>query len=250
MGFVNRLTASVIGFDGYRRLWREPGGFGHLALWILVLTALAAGWTFVRVRAQTDRVRTELAAAPDFGLRGGQVYYNGKQPLQIREGNGMIIIDTTGRTGEEALRNLSRGVLVTRDAIYEQRPGTTRRLDLGQLRGLEFTRQDLIGLIGLMPWLLLAGYVFVYLWWLGVGALLALAVALVAGLYAGAARREVPFGQAFRLACYALTLPMALAVLPVYFRGVWWVVIGVALAYGIGGIHAALSAADDGGAPV
>jgi hypothetical protein len=246
--FFERLKESTIGFSGYPRLARDrASGFGYLALLLLIVLALSAMTNTVKAKNDLSAVANQLAAGPDFGLRSGEVYYNGPMPARFGDeaGGAMVIIDTTGKTGPEALKGYSQGVLVTKNRLYQVQAGRTQFTDLAGLP-ISFTKADVVGLLRGLWFVVPIGYLFIYPFQLGFKALDAVILGLIALIWGSVTRRAVPFSLGFKVGLYAMSLPIIMQwVIPSYstmpwnkpYGGLgfvaWWAVAIIYLIYGL-----------------
>lgn len=261
MGFFQRLKDATIGFSGYARLGRTRWAFGFMTLILLISMAVGiARWT-KEARAFGEVAAQEMSTGPDWGLVGGQFHYEGAMPAFLAEN---VVIDTTGQYRAEQLKQLPQGILITKDQWYNWNGVRMQVIELSELP-FNFTRGDMsrltqqiyvyVPLVGLM----------LFLFQLGFKALEAAILALIGqmavkvegrppggDLLRGQTgdvlgdRRPAPFGPAYQIALYALTIPIilqwifGLSSLGVGFV-VWW---GVAVIYTIGGLRAYYKGAD------
>ncbi len=244
MSFLEQFKDASIGFSGYPRLARrKSGAFGYMALLLAVVLAISAVIDTVNVRRESEVMVRKVAAGPDFGIRNGEVYFDGQMPYRYEENGLVIIVDTTGQTGPEALADAApNSMLITRTKMYQKRgPAQIQTTDLSQLP-LELNRQDVLGFLDKLWVIVPLGYLFIYLFQLGFKALDAAILGLVALAYGSATRRTIPYNLGFKLGLYAMTLPIVIQWLfPNFttfsFQGflIWW---GLAILYLIMGLRA------------
>jgi hypothetical protein len=242
MSFLQRLKDATIGFSGYPRLARSRWAFGFMAL--LLLFGVAVGtvrWT-AEVRDAGRKAAQALVNGPDWGLVNGKFHYDGPMPATI---DGTIVIDTTGSYKPERLQSQDRAILITGDMLYNWNAGQMQEVPLSDLP-FDFTRADLSNLLQrfyvYMP--LVGAFVFVFQ--LAFKALDAVILAVIGQLSVGSKRGAVPFGLAYTVALYAMTLPILLQwVFGLSSLGwpffLWW---GLAIIYTIGGLRAYFKGAD------
>lgn len=236
MGFFHRLKDATIGFSGYARLGRSRWAFGFMTL-VLLLSMLVgvARWT-KETRAFGELAARELANGPDWGLVDGEFHYDGAMPAFPVEG---IVIDTTGQYGPEQLKQKRQGLLITRDAFYNWNNGRLQEMSFADLP-VTFTRADMSVLVGRLYAFVPAMGALIFLFQLGFKALDAVILALIGQQAVKVGGRPAPFDLAYRIALYAMTIPIIIqwifgmsTVGQGFF--IWW---GVALIYTIGGLRA------------
>lgn len=258
MNFIERFKDAVIGFSGYPRLLKDKaGGFGYIALLLLIVMAISGAIGTWQARQGMAQAADKLAAAPDFSLSGGEVHFSGPMPYRIDIGNGaVVIVDTTGQTTEADIKNARpNSILITKDTLYQVRSfGGIQSTDLKSLP-LSFDKSTIISLMKSMWMLAALFYVLAYGFQLGAKALDACILALIAQAYGSSQRRVVPFELGFKAGLYAMTLPILIQWIPFdrlipfaysslskwFF--VWW---GLAILYVIMGMRAYFDSPDEG----
>lgn len=182
-----------------------------MAFILFIVMTISCVWNTVQFSTGLGGPAAELAKAPDFAFRNGQVEFGEKMPYRIQEGsNTLIIIDTTGQTGPEALNGYSNGMLITKDRVFQVQPGRgMQEIDLSTVP-FTFTKDTLIGFMQKLWVFVPIGYVFMFLFQLGFKALDACILGVVGLIYGSSTGRQVDFGLGFKLGLYAMTIPTAL----------------------------------------
>lgn len=246
MSFLERLKEATIGFSGYARLAREPrGALRYLVILLGVVVAINGYINLVQMRRFTAEMLQVVSKTADFRLEGGRFSYDGAMPFQASSNSGMLlIIDTTGQTGPEAL-TVQGGILVTADRYYLDQPETDPQEFNLALVQATLTRDDLLRFLEMGPERvvpILFGLIFVTQ--LAFKAVDAALLALIGLSYGRSIRRQVPFRLTYRLAIYAMSLPMIIQWIWPNFRGwtpggsaIWW---GIAIIYQLFGLRAYL----------
>lgn len=248
MSFVSRFKDATIGFVGYPRLAQDPaGGFGYLALLLLIVMTLSGVIATQQVRTVMSEAAQELSRGPDFALENGQVTFTGPMPYRMGQpGGATIIVDTTGQTTEAALKGARPGsMLITRDRFFQvSNFNQIQATDLSLVR-LRLNKADVIDLMARLHWLVPVGYLFAYALQLGFKALDAVILALIAVLYGRSVRQEVSFHLGFKLGLYAMSLPIVIQWLYPSFHTyrlygfvIWW---GLTVLYLIMGLRTQLT---------
>lgn len=253
MSFINKFRDATIGFSGYARLLRDrTGGFGYVALLLAIVLAASAVINTVKFSREMAVAKQELAAGPDFGFRNGEVYFDGPMPYTMGDETTTIIIDTTGQTTVDAIRQAgSNSMLVTKDKLYQVKGfGQIQETDLSPMAGFDLSKENVLSFMDGMVYFIPIGYLFIYVFQLGFKALDAVILALVALLYGSIAKREVPFALGFKTGLYAMTLSIVLQWIPIipgfstlnrYGFLTWW---GLAILFTIMGLRAYFATED------
>lgn len=249
MSFVSRFKDATIGFVGYPRLAQDPsGGFGYLALLLLIVMTLSGVIATQQVRTVMSEAAQEVARGPDFVFENGQLTFTGPMPYRMGQGGGATItVDTTGQTTEAVLKGAKPGsMLITRDKFYQvSNFSQIQATDLSLLK-LRLHKADVIDLMARFHWFVPVGYLFAYAFQLGFKALDAVILALIALLYGRTLRQEVSFNLGFKLGLYAMSLPIVIQWLypnfytyRLYGFVIWW---GLAVLFLIMGLRTHLAA--------
>lgn len=241
MSFISRFKDATIGFSGYPRLAREKsGGFGYIALLLLVVMAISAWISTVQLSRAMATAIPQLEAAPDFALANGQLRFDGPMPYRVADS---VVIDTTGKTTEADIRTEGAGhILLTADTMYQvQGAGQVRSTDLRQMP-YSVNKQDLLSFMPSLPRFVPFLYVLLYVGQLGFKALDAIILGGIAVLSGRITGRRVSFDLGFKLGLYAMTLPIIIQWIWPSFHtfsmagfGIWW---GLAAVYLLMGLRA------------
>jgi len=245
--FIERIKAATIGFSGYARLGRDnAGGFGFMAFILFVAMTIGCIWNTVDFARGLGSGAGEMANIPDFSFSNGEVQFGGQMPYVYEENGMIIIIDTTGQTGPEALNGHSNGILITKNHLYQVQPGRGMQdSDLSTIP-FTFTKNSVIGFVQKMWVFIPVAYLFMFLFQLGFKALDACILGLVGLIYGSSTGKRVDFGLGFKLGLYAMTIPTLLQwIIPGYstipFRSMvgtlgfvgWWALAIIYLIFGL-----------------
>ncbi|MFZ5815181.1 MAG: DUF1189 family protein [Bacillota bacterium] len=242
MSFFEQLKDATVGFSGYARLARDPrGSFGYMAVLLAIVIAINGYINLVQLRRVTAELARQVATWPDFGVRNGEFFFDGPMPFREVGADGtLLVVDTTGQTTPEALAE-QRAVLITRERLYLMEPGAQPRefpfsqlqSDLGKPELEQFLRS---GPGRLLPFI----YLFIYIAQLAFKAVDAVLLALVAVLYSRSMGRHLPFELGFKLALYAMSLPVIIQWVWVDFHSwiplhlaFWWSLATIYLIFGL-----------------
>lgn len=249
MSFIAKFKDATIGFSGYGRLGRDQaGGFGYVAILLLIVMAISATIATVQNSRTLSLISQELVNGPDFALRNGEVQFDGPMPYVVKDemGRTTLIVDTTGQTTVEALQGAPTGaMLVTRDTFYQVQPtGAARPTDL-TLFPMEITRDGVVNLLVNIPKLTPVLYLLMYFFQLACKALDAVVLGGIAMLYGSLAGRKLSFDLGFKLGAYAMSLPIIIQWIWPGFTAasrtgfpIWW---GLAILYLIMGLRVYLN---------
>ena len=251
MSFLERIRDATIGFRGYSDLGRDKAsGFGYLSVLLLIVIAIAAVIQSVSISRYLESLAQRLQAGPDFTVTNGQLDFRGPMPYRYYDEAPyvLVMVDTTGKTGPEAIRTTAAGLLFTRDQVYQTRwAGSVAATPLRQMFPYTATRDDLVRIVPRLWRAMPFTYAFLFVFQVGAKAVDACVLALIAQRYGRRLGHEVPFGLSFKLSLYAMTLPIILqwlvpgfSTVPLGLSGVlgfavWW---GLATLYATRGLRA------------
>lgn len=242
VSFFEKLKDATIGFSGYARLGRDRrGGFGYIAALLAIVLAINGYLTMVDLRHEVATWASQVEKGPDFGVRGGQFFFDGPMPFSqtLPEGT-QLVVDTTGQTQPDSLAGRS-AYLVTREALYIIQPGVPNREFAFRMLRNDAGKAELQQFLASRPerlvWFV---YLFIYLFQLLFKAIDASILALIATLYGSMLRRPVPFELGFRMALYAMSLPVIIqwvfkdftSLSPMGFT-LWWSMATIYLIFGL-----------------
>ncbi|HLN63965.1 MAG TPA: DUF1189 family protein [Symbiobacteriaceae bacterium] len=251
MSFLERIREATIGFRGYPDLARDKAsGFGYLSVLLLIVIAIAAVIQSVSMTRYLESLAQRLQAGPDFTVTHGQLDFRGPMPYRYYDEAPyvLVMVDTTGKTGPEAIRETAAGLLFTRDQVYQARwGGSVAATPLRQLLPGTVTRDEIARIVPGLWRAVPFTYLFLFLFQVGAKAVDACVLALIGQRYGRRLGHSVPFGLSFKLSLYAMTLPIILqwlgpgfSTVPLDLSGVlgfavWW---GLATLYVTRGLRA------------
>lgn len=241
MSFLEDLKDATIGFSGYARLGREARHpFRYLVTLLAIVVAINGYINYVRMRNVTEATLPVVQQMPDFRLEDGRFTFDGPMPYELRALGMRFIIDTTGQTGPGALGS-EAGFLITADHYYMTRPGVpAQAIDLSLIRG-NLSRDDLILFLESGPHRMIPFFfALIFAAQVGFKALDAAILAGITTLSTRGNRRPVPFNLAYRLALYALSLPIIIqwiwpnySILSIGGFAIYWGLATTYLAFGL-----------------
>jgi len=163
------------------------------------------------------------ANTPEFVLQNGQLAVQGKMPFISKDEvnkTAVLIVDTSGQTGPDVLKDYREGALITKDKIiYKKSAFETREYDLGAYRAFSFNKHQAVGfLTAARPYFYVGLLLAIVLSSLAGRLLIALFIALLGLPLYWAIKVHVSYGDIYKLTIYAMTGPMLLFVLFNYLR--------------------------------
>jgi hypothetical protein len=206
MGLISQFIASMTRPGAYRQLREETGG--RICLYLLMLVPLAQF-----TRGVDEMIAYYQQSAPEFRFENGELTVDAEMPIVFKEpeGNAIYIIDTSGGTGMEALEDYNEGMVITRDtAVVKQNRYQQRVINLRELGGLRFNKASLGSWL---PYLKALVFLILFFGWIGficAKLLSGLWVALIGLIVFSVMKLKEPFGRIYKMAIYALTLPILL----------------------------------------
>ena len=148
---------------------------------------------------------------PDFKIENGKMIFNGQMPYYVvNEDEYVVIIDTTGNTNENVIKDSLYGYIVTKDSIIvKQGPSKIKKYSLGG-EGTNLTKAEVVNFLSESNNIVFA---FIFIAFSGVLALKMMNV-LILVLYGMVLnmifKTNLRFGQMMNFCLYAITLPMLL----------------------------------------
>lgn len=215
MNFFLQMRESVIDFKYYRSIKdnRFSRSFVYLLLLFLIIYFISGTRTMIATRLGIDELVTELNTnMPEFSLQDGEFSFAGEMPYFISSSTSeAFVIDTTGQVDESVLKDVSSGMLITKDKVYVKRSEIeTREFSLSELKGVNITKADVLEFLPKLSWIVLIFIAFGFIFALGWKLLNAVILALL-GLAANSVfKGRLKFNNLMNIGIYALTLPMLL----------------------------------------
>jgi len=161
------------------------------------------------------------AKAPEFSFQNGTLEVQGKMPLIIDKAPGALyLVDTSGRTGADVLKDQREGALITSNKVlYKRGAYETTEYDLGAYRALSFTKAEAVKFLAAARPFFYAGLLLaVFFFTLAGRLIIALILSLLGLLLYPAMKGKVSFGDVYKLVIYAMTAPALLLALLEMFR--------------------------------
>jgi hypothetical protein len=257
MTLFERARDATIGSSGYPNLARDrSGGFGYLAILLLIVLTVAAVITSVQTQRMLRTMADRISAGPDFTVEDGLLTFRGTMPYHYYDDApyAAVIVDTTGQTGPDSLKGYAAGVLITKDTVYQTSPtGAPRSITIRQFFPQLVTRGNVVSAIPDLWQVVPFAYVFIYVFQLGAKLVDACLLAFIGLLYATRQGYQASYALSFKLSLYAMTLPIMLqwlmpgfTTIPMSQAGVvgmvlWW---GLSILYLTRGLQAYYQAND------
>ena len=224
MGLFPAIYQNIVNPAAYASFRRQS--LGRAFLYLLLVTALFNLLSQLPVIFSFNNDYAQglawlKANTPEFVLRNGQLTVQGKMPFISKvDKEAVLIVDTSGQTGPDALKDYREGALVTRDKIiYKKSSYETREYDLGAYRAFSFNKDQAINfLTAARPFFYVGLLLTIFLVYLAGYLLVALFIALLGRLLYWAMKVHISYGDIYKLTIYAMTGPMLLFVLLHYLR--------------------------------
>ncbi|MCX7920632.1 MAG: DUF1189 domain-containing protein [Clostridia bacterium] len=214
--FFTKAVKSISDFGYYKNLIKQS--VGKSISYLLLLCLILGTISMIRPVLEFNRgISTFISAfeknIPEFVLENGELNVSGPMPVTTEEDGAIFIIDTSGRTGVEALNNYDNGMLVLKDKMIQKNLGNIQTTEFSSLAGLKLTKSD----IG--QWLPFLKFISVFIVLFGlivfiIGKLLsALLISIIGLLLNAIVSAGLTFKDIFKMAVYSLTLPIILKVI-------------------------------------
>ena len=147
---------------------------------------------------------------PDFVLEEGELRAQGKMPVTIESPGSLIIIDTSGKTGENVLDGYPNGIYISKHIMVQKTLFDKRVIDFSQLQQLKLTKDMLLSWLPYLRFTAIAVLLFVPVTFVVARFLTALLMSLVGLIFNTSMHMNLNFGELFSLSTYSLTLPILL----------------------------------------
>ncbi|MEW6182100.1 MAG: DUF1189 domain-containing protein [Bacillota bacterium] len=213
MGFFTRIKESIFNFDAYPRFAREPfdKAFGYLVLMTLLFGTVFLVYTVIRLNTGiSEMVGTFNRSCPDFVLQNGELTVDADMPITIDGGDedGMIIIDTTGRTDRSVLDKYEQGVFVSRTQVVNKKNRIeTQEMNFSELKGFKITKADVEQWLPNLKFFSVFIIIFGLIYMIVAKLLGAVVLGLFSLLISAVQGAGLDYGRGIRISVYALTVP-------------------------------------------
>ena len=218
MDFFRKVKDSFTRFDVYRDIVTQGLGktfryFFLLFTLIFIIQGLQVGVGFNA--GLTEFASTVRDKMPEFSLSGGKLAVEGKQPIiYTGDNNSAMFIDTTGQLDESVLDKYNDGVFISQDKILNKQGVRQTEIAFADFPQFSFNKAQLMNFLPMIKWILLVIGVFGYFF--GAAWILINTVILgLLGLVINSTNKNhlLTFSQTWRMAIYAITLPLLLELL-------------------------------------
>jgi hypothetical protein len=245
MSLIQQFSNSLWNFRSYKNLSQTKGGKSFVYILLLFLFIYAIGNIYVSI--QINDVISSVGAAmqenvPDFRLANGKFSFSGSMPYRIEDAGYLFIIDTTGQTSADDLRDVLNGILITEDEMIMQQTGRTEILRFSDLSSLEISRDQIVQFLPSINGIIWIGMA-VWFFFAFAGKLFGILILALLSMIASAMfNQKLTFLNQWNVAIYASTLPMLIKLVNTLLGGplsgvmfiLYW---GLAITYAFLGIY-------------
>lgn len=213
MNFFIQMRESVIDFKFYKSIKNNKfsRSFVYLLLLFLIIYFINGTRTFIATRIGVDELAAGMSTnIPEFRLENGEFSFEGEMPYYISSSSDeAFVIDTTGQVSESILKDVSSGMLITKNMIYVKRSDIeTREFSLTELKGITLTKSKVLEFLPKLSWIVLIFIAFGFIFVLGWKLLNALILALLGLVVNAVLKGRLKYNNLLNISIYALTLPM------------------------------------------
>ena len=240
MNFFVQMRESVIDFKFYKSIKnnRFSRSFVYLLLIFLIIYFINGTRTFIVTRIGVNELIINMSSnIPEFRLENGEFSFDGEMPYYISSStNEAFVIDTTGQVSESVLKDVSSGMLITKNMLYVKRSEVeTREFSLAELKGITLSKSKVLEFLPKLSWIVFIfiafGFIFVLGWKLLNAVILALLGLIINAVMGG----RLKYNNLLNISIYALTLPLLIQLAvnlygyPIpYFGLIYW---GISILY-------------------
>ena len=209
---LQAIMGSLFSIDFYRTALQEPCGKAiryFLMLSLILGTIMGFKTIFWVTSGVNEVVETFNDSFPEFILEKGILQVEAKMPYTVfrLENEEIVLIDTSGSLGEEALAPYNGGLLFTKNALINKRSeGEFSRTEFKALQETKLTKADVAAFLPWLKWLSLIVFAAGLAYYFAAQILSALMVTALTLLISRVIKKPLPFQQALTLSLYALTL--------------------------------------------
>lgn len=221
MNFFKKIWKAIAHLPSYRDFSRERFGRSFIYLFLFsTLFWLISFWGIARdINTAIDHLNEEVIRnVPDFTLEQGLLHVEADMPIILfKDVSSVVILDTTGQTGLEALEPYHSGALILESkVISKQDPYRVEEISFDLFRNMVLTKEAVVAWIPYLKWVNAAIGGFYYFYFMAAHIINALWIALIGWIIHLTMKVKLPFDTVYKLAIYALTLPIILDVLLPY----------------------------------
>lgn len=240
MNLFIQMRESVIDFNFYKSIKnnRFSRSFVYLLLLFLIIYFINGTKLFIVTRIGVDELVAGMNAnVPDFRLENGEFSFSGEMPYYISSSTDeAFVIDTTGQVNESILRDVSGGMLITKNTVYVKRSDIeTREFSLSEFKGVTLTKANVLEFLPKLSWIAFIFIAFGFIFVLGWKLLNVVILALLGLIVNAVMKGNLKYGNLLNISIYALTLPLLLQLaldLSGYpFPGFWLIYWGISILY-------------------
>ncbi|WP_346353918.1 DUF1189 domain-containing protein [Azotosporobacter soli] len=208
---LQQLIGSLFRIEFYKLALQEPlrKAVHYFLLLSLVLGTLMGFKVIFWVTSGVNEVvETFNDSFPEFVVAEGKLKVEGKMPYVVfrQDEDTIVIVDTTGQTGEAALQGYKSGVLFTENAMINKKgEGDMRTTNFSHLQEATLTKSDVAHWLPALKWLSLIALFMGLVYYFLAQILSATIVTLLTFWLARSMKRRLTYSEAARLSLYALT---------------------------------------------
>ena len=238
MNFFTSIYKSVSDFHSYKQFVRNS--VGKAITYLLLFSLLLGLISLIRpvydfnqgISLLVDNFEENI---PEFSFENGLLEVSGEMPIIMGDYNSVVIIDTTGNTGDAILDDYRHGILLLNDRMVQKEASGKTVTDYSPFQGLSVTKEDVRGWIPLLKWVSVLIIIFGLIGFIIGKFVSALIMSLIGLIINAITKAGLTYGNIFKLSAYSLTLPIFLKVLlgfiPVTLGWFWLIYYGLSAFY-------------------
>lgn len=210
MNLSAQFYNSITRLEAYKYFLRQSLGKAFLYLFLISipLAAISGFRTLydfnVGINDAASYVRTDF---PNFVLKNGELEVNAEMPYVVEKNEKeIIIIDTRDKVDETILNDYDSGIFISKYGLdYKKSAFETRKIDFASLKGVTFTKDNILKWLPYLKWLTLLIIFFGFFFYI-IGKLIsALFVSICGIVIAKVLKHKIRFGNLYKLSIYCLT---------------------------------------------
>lgn len=225
MVFFTKIWQSITDFNSYPGFSQQRSG--RVVGWFLIFVSLVGLiWIIPSTLSTNAFVKQATGQAgtiyqtkvPPFTLSNGKLEVEGQMPqILFQDEKNLYLIDTSGKTSEDILKDKTQGMLITGDKIYSKQSGAQyREMFFKDFQVDRFTKEDgqvvlnkvLPMLVWLVPLVFLGGITVFIL----TSLVFLMVMTFVGQLLASVQHLNLSFRNVFNVTAHSMTLPLLVVV--------------------------------------
>lgn len=216
MNIFKELVVSMYQFDSYKSFLKNKKlkAFFYGVLILTIYFVLSIAIPFAKFQMATGGIGNIIDNyLPDFAMEHGEMWI--EEPFLFEEGDMYVEIDTTEGVYFDDVSNMKsflnqyrQVILIDSEKLIIKDGADIQSMYFSDVSGESFTKADIMEIMPMVNVIIGGIIVFLFFWFLALFFFGVLWLALIGLIIASAVKVRLSFGQIYKLAIYARTLPL------------------------------------------